>query len=122
MKHFKQIATLLIVLISSVMVSCSDEPQNTAIVGTWKYVVTEEGWSGKNEVGITYTFTKKGRVTCRMWVYKNGKKTSDDEYNFSYTFDGKSVTLKDSSGSSVTYKVTISRNQMTMDGRTYTKQ
>lgn len=122
MKHFKRVTSLLIVLISSVLISCSDEPENTSIVGTWKYLVTDNGWSGKNEVGIIYTFTKKDKVTCKLWSYKNGIKTSDDVFNFSYKFNGKSVTFKDSKGDTSTHNVAISRNKLTMDGITYIKQ
>ena len=123
MGKLKNFAILLITLISGVAISCSDsdEPKNKGLVGTWISVETYD-WYGKNEVGISYTFTDKGKVTCRMWAYKKKKKTYDKEYKFSYKFDGKNVTLKDSDGDSVSYAVSITGTKMTMNGKTYTKQ
>lgn len=124
MTNFKIFFLTLILAIGGVFVSCSnsDEPDNDSIVGTWSHIVTDNSWWGKNEVGITYTFTKQKKVTCKMWVYKDSKKTMDETYNFSYTFDGKKLTLKDSNNNTTSYIVTINGNTMTMDGKTYTKQ
>ena len=124
MKIFKKFLTSLLLLLGATLLfsACSDEPQNTAIVGVWSYVYTDNGWYGKNEVGITYTFTTKRKATCHMWVYKNGKKTSDDNFNFTYQFDGSVLTLKDSSKETVSYNVYINGNKLTMGGKTYTKQ
>lgn len=118
-------AALFLIVGTMGVQSCSEDkdvPFDDSIVGTWSYVVSDNSWYEKNEVGISYTFKSDRKVTCRMLVYKYGIKTKDKEYNFTYEFDGKVLTLKDSSGDQTSYNVSINGNKLTMDGNTYTKQ
>lgn len=120
-KHFKLI---LILLFSGLLLSCneSNEPVNDAIIGTWENLVKYDDYYGKTEVGISYKFAKNKKVTCCIWEYEHGKKIIEDTYTFTYRYSGSTVTMIDSSGSTITYSISINGKTMTLNGKTYTKK
>lgn len=116
---------LLIFVFGGLLMSCSNDDdalQNNELVGTWEHVESYS-WGGyKNEVGTSYTFTNRGQALCRIWTIKDNKTTKDEQYTFKYTFDGRTLTLKDSHGDNASYRVIIKDDAVVIDGVTYTKK
>ncbi|MBQ7819019.1 MAG: lipocalin family protein [Bacteroidales bacterium] len=100
---------LALLMVAPTFTSCKDDekdepgaPQSSAsLVGTWVY--SEEGFSD------TFIFSSNGSYTNSWSEYYNGEWKTGSDYG-TYTFDGSTLTLRDSDGYVDSFRITLTGN------------
>lgn len=111
----KNILVLLMATFAMFVTSCSKEedgkpkePDYPSVVGTWADIDVDD----IGEIGMSWTFSSSGVATQRAWVIMYGTTLRDVKTNFTYSYDGKTITTIDSSGNRTVHSVSITGRTM----------
>ena len=113
-----EFAKLLVLLMSTLAIfaiGCSKdddgkskEPDYPSVIGTWADIDIDD----IGEIGVSWTFNSSGVAIQRAWVIMYGVTLRDIKTNFTYSYDGKTITTTDSSGNRTIHSVSITGRTM----------
>lgn len=116
MKKFLSI-TLLLTAMFLTFSSCSkdDDEENSvdypSIVGSWSDITETPGEYITSYFEVTWTFNSNNTATQRVILKFNNVTSRDNISNFTYTYKGNSITLKNDKVT-LEYEVSVSGNTM----------